>query len=453
MKKCGLLILAMSALGPVALAQDFNLSTDLNLNQASKPTESILTGDFGIRTNDLVEDVGDVVGNKHFGDLNLSYKSFSGNSQKNFSLSSRVNDQQQLMYSVKEANIVYSGKDYRFSIGRTILNWSHTDQIWGLGKVNNRVNFDYFEPGQEGLTGLLWEQKFNNGFTFGAFGSVVYIPEMNPGTEINEDKGTVECNNPWCSAPASSTDFEGKQVPIFYNVNYPEIADVVFRYSAGLRLGYEKDWFSSNVFFIRKPENNISIAAEVVAEANISEINVEVTPQFYYHNVSGGNIEIALSERAKIYGSAIRIEPNTLPDGSQPLIEYTGLKPNKKIEEYLSSGFLYSDGDFKSHIGYIARVSEFDRENDILVDYPRWNQAIHLAASKNLTRKLFVSLDYKYDMLTEDRLTMFNTSYSFGPSVIASLGVNIIGTDPNQDSFWSQFENNDAVYSSLKYNF
>ena len=109
--------------------------------------------------------------------------------------------------------------------------------------------------------------------------------------------------------------------------------------------------------------------------------------------------------------------------------------------------------NLRSHLGYIARVSEFDTENDILVNYPRWNQAVHFSASKDFSRKIFVHLDYKYDMLTEDRLTMFRTSYSFGPSVVASFGVNVIGTNQSEESYWTKFENNDSVYSSLKYSF
>lgn len=445
-------ILAVSLLVGNAYGE-YNLSTNFNPQATQGATKSKLTGDFGIRTNDLVEDVGDVVGNKHFGDLNLNYSSYSGSSKRSFELSTRVNDEQQMMYSIKEASIEFNRPDSRFVLGRTILDWSQADRIWGLGKLNNRVNFDYFEPGQEGLTGLLFEKKYRSGFSYSAFGSILYIPEMNPSLEIDPDKKTIICKNPWCDAPAASTDFEGKQVPIYYNVNYPEIADVVFRYSAGLKLGYESGIFGINGFFMRKPENNISVAAEISAEPDLSAINVDATPQVYYHNILGGNIELQVSSQLKLYGSAISIDPNNVPDGSQPLIEYTGLKPNKKKEEYLGGGALYANGDFTGHIGYIARVSEFDKENDLLVDLPRWNQAIHLALNKNITNELFIGLDYKFDMLTEDRLTMLQTSYRFGPSILASLGVNIIGTDPEQESFWSKFENNDSVYSSLKYSF
>ncbi|MAZ47692.1 MAG: hypothetical protein CME65_03970 [Halobacteriovoraceae bacterium] len=447
-------LLSGSALANLAVNIDpNNLSTAFDPSTQLGKKESVLTGDFGLRTNELVEDVGEVTGNKYFGDLNLTYKSYNGSSSKTFDMAARVNDEQQLMYSFKEAKIEFGSQERKLTLGRQIIDWSMVDANWGLGKVNNRVNFDFFEPGQEGLVGIVFDRKYRSGFNYSAFGSVIYVPESNPSIEINDEEKSLSCKNPWCSVPDASTEFEGKQVPIYYTVNYPEIADAIFRYSVGFKIGYDKGRYAVNGFFMRKPENGISIAAEIVAESDLSAINVEATPQFYYHNIVGGNAEIRVTEDFKLYGSAISIDPSNVPDGTQPLIEYTGLKPNKKKEDYVSSGMVYTDGDFKSHLGYIARVSEFDRENDILVDLPRWNQAVHLALSKRLTRKLFVGLDYKYDMLTEDRLTMFNTSYSFGPNVIASVGVNIIGTNPEEESFWSQYENNDSVYSSLKYNF
>jgi len=211
---------------------------------------------------------------------------------------------------------------------------------------------------------------------------------------------------------------------------------------------------TGTAFYIRKPENNVSIAAEVKYETDNQRLFVDATPQFYYHDVKGGNLELEVKEwNVKLYGSAISIVPEKLPDSDIPYIEYTPIKPRKLQEDYLSSGIVYDNGHVKAHAGYIARVSEYDRENDLLAKYPRWNQAGHLALDFNLTRKIGVSLDYKYDMLTEDRLTMFNTSYRFGPNVIASMGVNIIGTNPDEESYWTQFENNDSVYSSLKYTF
>ena len=436
-----------------ALAEN-SVSTDIQLPTKKQVSDSKLTGDFGFQSNALVQDVGEVVGNKHFGDLNLNYHSLvDGNVYKKFEVSARVNNEEELMYSFKEAMIEYRYSTSSLYLGRRVLPWSQVDEAWGLGRVNNRVNFDYFEPGQEGLIGIFYDKKFDSGFTMALYGSFIYVPELNPARQIEKDARKVTCKNPWCKPQPDSVEVEGKNVPIYYDVAYPEISDVVFRYSSGLKFGYEKNSFSTDIFYIRKPENSISVIAEITAEADLSQINVEATPQFYYHDVSGANANYNLNDKVSVYGSAISIIPSKFPDGDQPYIEYTGLKPRKIKEEYLSLGTKYTNDDLVTKISYIARVSEFDRKNEALAEYPRWNQAVQFSYGKRITRKVDLFLDYKYDMLTEDRLTMFKANYRFKPSIIGSLGINIIGTNPDEKSYWSDFENNDSVYSSLKYIF
>ena len=56
-------------------------------------------------------------------------------------------------------------------------------------------------------------------------------------------------------------------------------------------------------------------------------------------------------------------------------------------------------------------------------------------------------------MLTEDRLTMFSASYIVSRNMLASGGVNMIGTTDDVESFWSDFSNNDSVYGALKVRF
>ncbi len=442
------ILIAVSS-GPTLLAAN-SVSTQIN-NGSLQNSGSNFSGDFGFQANNLVEDVGEVVGNKHFGELNIKYDSLSADKTfKKVDLASRVNNEEILMYSLKEAFVEFRYSTSELALGRKVVDWSPADSTWGLGKINNRVNFDYFTPGQEGLVGAFYNKKYSTGFNLSMFGSFVYIPEQGHGMQIDSKNGTVSCKTPWCKAPGSSVNVEGKNVPIYYDVEYPEVSDVVLRYSTGIRAGYEYKRFSTDAFYMRKPENGISIAAEISVESDFSQIDVGVTPQFYYHDVTGMNLGYQLSDDIKIYGAAISSIPSKYPDGDQPYIEYTGIKPKKIKEDYLGGGIVYSIGVDKIQFDYIARVSDFDRENEVLAEYPRWNQALHLGYAKRLTRKVDVGLDYKFDMLTEDRLTMLNAKYRISSNVIGSVGVNIIGTNPNERSYWSDYDNNDAVYTSLK---
>jgi len=339
------------------------------------------------------------------------------------------------------------------SFGRVILPWSKADANWGFGKLNNRVNFDGFSPGQEGLTGVRYVYRVNKYFKVEAFGSYTYIPELNPGQKIDEENGTVSCNNPWCDSPDESTEISGTQVPIFYNVNMPEISEVLFKPSFGLRFKAGSEKVNVSGFFTRKPENSISLSVEVAYENDNQRVFADITPEVYYHNVFGGDLNYKINKNLSLYGTAIAIRPDRNPDTNGQVFEYLGIRPNKIDEEYAGGGVQFNDGRLVTSLNYIARLSDFEKVDDPLIQYPRWNQAVHFNIGSKLTRKIGLALDYKYDMLTEDRLTMFNASYLLTPSIITSLGFEMIGTAKSADSYWAKFANNDRLYGSLKYTF
>ena len=75
------------------------ISTSIK-NDYSTKTDSKFQGRFELRSNQLAEDVGDVVGNQYYSDLDLSYKSESSdNVEKVFNASARFNNEEQLMFS------------------------------------------------------------------------------------------------------------------------------------------------------------------------------------------------------------------------------------------------------------------------------------------------------------------------------------------------------------------
>jgi hypothetical protein len=440
------------AMSNVWAVSSSTLST--TVSNSNRNFNSDFKGSFSLQANQLVEDVGEVTGNKMFGDIDLDYKAEDpGEMTKVFKAQARMNDNEQLMFSVQEAKLEYHFGTSKIVFGRTILDWGELDQNWGFGKVNNRRNFDGFEPGQEGLTGFLYQKHADNGFKISTFLSLVYVPEMNPGMQIDKEKGTVQCQNPWCKAPAPTAPIDdGVETPIFYNVNYPEITDVVFRYSAGVRMGYDKGMFAVEGFALRKPENQLSVSAEIKYEIANERVFADITPQFYYHDVYGADIKIRPFNNFMLYGSALSVNPNSFPDGDIPYIEYTGIKPEKRKEDYVGGGAQFDDGEITAGLNYVARVSEFDRQNDILAEYPRWNQAWHAHLNAHITRKFSIGFDLKFDMLTEDRLSMYRANYEWSPNLLISAGVNMIGSGEG-DSYWKDFANNDSVYSAFKYTF
>lgn len=420
-----------------------------------------IQGSFGGMTNQINRDIGDVPGNRYNGDMRFTYHEDSPYKvERKFDFSALVNDQSLTMYSLQEAYVVKRGLFTSFDpvhktgdqlrFGRQNLDWSGLDSAWGLGKINNRRNFDFFEPGQEGLVGVAYEFKAESGVFFKVFGSGLFVPELNPGLDIDKENGTIQSRNAWAKPPASSTQIDGKETPIRYNVDYPEISEVVNRASLGASAGLETEHWGTNAYFIRKPENQLSTKVAVKLASTADVIIADVKPEFYYHDVFGANLKYK-NRDFELYVSGIAAFPNTFPDGRQDATEQTELKTEKRREAYLGGGASKVNDKYGVGVNYIARVTPYDRDTDSLAADPRWNQAVNAFLMRSFGRKFKVMGDLKYDMLTTDRLVMLRGGYSVSKQLLITLGVNMIGTPNDGKSFWSPYTNNDAVYAGLRY--
>jgi hypothetical protein len=122
----------------------------------------------------------------------------------------------------------------------------------------------------------------------------------------------------------------------------------------------------------------------------------------------------------------------------------------KRREDFVGGGIVKEDDQLAYGFNYVARLSPFDREDDILAQDPRWNQAINAFTRFNFTTKFSAKTDVKYDMLTTDRLVMVQAQYLASQQLSLTAGVNMIGTPTNGKSYWSPYKNNDAVYAGLR---
>lgn len=410
-------------------------------------------GSVGARSNQLVQNTGDVDGNRYQMDLKFDYhRHRPGVWEKRFRVSALINDQNSVMYSVNEAYLTNRWGRSELQIGRAILDWSDLDTIWSFGKINHRQNFNYFEPGQEGLIGVVFKRRHANGFRYHLFATPVYVPELNPSLEINKSKGTITSKNPWAKPPATTARVGSQDAPIFYDIDYPEIKDVVFRPAGGINLGWENKHWEAGFYYMRKPENQVSTQVEVYVANDFSLVTAKVTPKFYYHDIYGGNLRWK-NKDVTIYTSAIAVRPNTYPDGSLDAARYTQLDIEKRREDYVGGGITQENDNLGMGFDYVARLSPFNRSEDILAEDPRWNQAVHGWIRYTFSSHFSASFDGKYDFLTTDRLVMFQADYYPNKVIALNAGVNMIGTPTNGKSYWSPFTNNDSVYAGLRYLF
>lgn len=427
-------------------------------SMSARAATDYIQGHIGSVSNQAHSNVGNVPGNRFNANMFFDYHQNGDPDlvqklESKFSFAGLVNDQSLGMYSLQEAYIgVNLTRNDSFKLGRQILDWSAVDSIWGFGKLNNRRNFDYFEPGQEGLVGLQYEHRFSGGLRIGGFISWLYVPETNPALDINKGDKTITSRHPWAKPPASTADGEGANLKISYDVNQPDIVDVIGRYSVGGNLGFEtKHWVIDN-FIIRKPENQISLGVTFEADFVERIVDVQIDPEFYHHDVYGSTLKYR-NRDVELYVSGIAVRPTTFPSGNEEATRLTEIKEQKRREDYLGGGISKSNDLYSVGLNYVARLSPYDRVRDGLAEDPRWNQALNAFFARSFGRKIKLSVDGKYDMLTTDRLVMFRADYKVSRNLVVNTGINMIGTPTSQESFWSPYTNNDAIYGGLKYVF
>lgn len=444
-------ITALFSWGAMAFDSTAVSVTSVNLGDGGR-----INGQIGALSNQANPNIGDVKGNRFNGTLEFDYfdKAKSAyEKESRFTFAAQHNDASLTQYSLQEAYVVLPASEKnQFKVGRQILSWSEVDSTWGFGKLNNRRNFDFFNPGQEGLVGLQFERKSANGMRYRAFYSALYVPEMNPGLDINKGDKTITTRSPWGNAPSTEADVQGTMMPIEYTVDYPEISEVIYRHSVGANIGFEsKHWVMDN-FIIRKPENQLSTKVNVNPDFIRDVVEAKVRPQFYYHDVYGSTLKWR-NKDIQIYASGIANRPNTFPDGDREAFLYTEIKTEKRREDFVGAGISKTNDVYGIGFNYVARLSPFDRQKEELAEDPRWNQAVNVFSYLALTRKLTVSGDVKYDMLTTDRLIMAKAGYMVTRNFQMMVGMNSIGTPTNGKSYWSTFTNNDMVYGALRYIF
>jgi hypothetical protein len=410
------------------------------------------SGDLSFRYQDFAQNVGRDPGNRYWSELNFTYddKEPFVDHEGRFDFTMRYNDVGGYFWSVKEAQKTFMGNNYEWSLGLLIVDWSAVDQEWGLGKINNRVNIDYFDPGQSGLPGSRLKMRLAKSVELDTYLSFLYIPELNPGYKINESEGTIDSKNPWAPPPASTTDATGSEKQIFYSINKPAVEDVIFQLSYGtnLKLSFSEQLHLS-AFYLRKPENNLSNNAIVEVSNSTFIPYVYVTPKLYYHQLWGGQLTYETQKKdVQLYTGYIISQPGSKPSNDTS-VRYGGyaFKLEKQDEEYWGTGIRYNFLGGLLKLGHLVRLSSFD--NDLEFKKPRWGEAVHAGVDYMWSNTLSSSLEVFYDILNKDRLLKCNTRYVYNQSLAVTVGANLLTSPDDGDGYWAEFRTNDSIYTQV----
>jgi hypothetical protein len=408
-------------------------------------------GNVEFQNNRLVgTSVGQEEGNKYFSGISLSYHDEPKDGfRKDFDFAARYTDAYSLLYSVQEANVSYTidsgaGK-HQGKLGRMTLDWSDFDTRWGLGMINNRQNFTLYETGLEGLAGLSYTYKRGN-FRLNGFASMLNIPELNPGMEVED--GKIISKSPWVNNPPASIKFNGQDVDMYYYLEMPEMQDIVFRYSVGLEARYESKSALVNAFALRKTEPTPRVTGEGALNPDKGIVEAEIRPEFVHQTIVGGQV----AYKWRDYKFALN-SINDIPDNLPPLVEGDNITiyDERSPRYFVGAGFDKTNDETSLGANYFQLLNPEEKLEYETVKQ-RFVRAINVYYSSVFFDKFNFKFDYKYDLDTKDELVQGETSFRIGSSAELALGLAWIAA-PSEDSFWSPFRTNDIAYSSLRYHF
>ncbi len=393
-------------------------------------------------------DVGNKKGNHFSTQFDGEYSKNQEHLHTASKLSLRHTDAGEFQVSVMEAYAKYKYPYLDVQLGRFVVPWAPLDEKWGMGYLNNRKNFTFYDPGQEGLIGAKLKLKNKIGLKFETFGSFLYIPELNPSSTV--ENGEVKSKNIWTQAPPKYADINGTLTPISYYLDKPDLADIIMRGSFGQMVGLEKEFFEANFFYFLKPENSIRPAGDARLTTD-GKIIANIKAKLYYEEVYGGSLTLK-PKNTNVYFSVLRVDPKNMPANDPLYVQYVKIETKLEARDYVGAGIDYELDNLKVGANWIALVSQPEKSNDLIGNKSRFREAIDLFLTWKITDRLKNTFDIKKDFIKNDTIIMEDLSYAIGKGFEVGGGVNLIDS-PNNSSYWAKFRDNDQIYASLGYHF
>lgn len=411
--------------------------------------ESEFNGKLTHQNQQLGGSIGNKKGNRHFTQFEMGYiKNRPESTSHKVLTTGRFTDANEFMFSFPEAHITDTFLKTKVQAGRFILPWAPMDRVWSLGYLNHRRNFTFYDPGQEGLIGVGITYNHNSGFYASNFASPIYIPELNPSSTVKD--GSVTSKNIWVTPPPTSAIINGVNTPIYYYLEKPDLSKIIFRGSYGQEIGYKNELLDWNAFYMLKPENNIRPAGDARLTPD-GKIIANLKAKLYYHELYGTTLTATKGDY-RAYASLFRIDPRNSPTNDPLLVEYVKIETELERRDYGGFGVSKENAAYKTGLNWIALLSAPKASQDLLGNKSRFREALDYFLTLNITEKLKNTFDMKLDFIKGDKIFMEDLSYDFGKGLTGALGFNIIDA-PSDNSFWSGFRGNDAVYGNATYSF
>lgn len=275
----------------ISLVSSFALAQGTSVGSANGSLAGSANGTLTVRQEALVSPDYRRTDDKSFSYLGVEFKSLPEVNDQGIrdGLHTEVEGQLAPGNSVLNyfnVNQLYWRQD-QFVVGRKKELWSIADEDWKLALFQPTFTWNPLVPETQGLTGIFINIRAQDlSFPAGVvlFGSPVFIPDQGQSYEIKNGRFTAQ--NPYFNLPPAQAEFSGQTLDINYDIQKPEISEVVFNQSFAMKAyaGDIQDGFYAQAAYAYKPVNQLSLGFRGFITAN-NELDVEVLPKVWYHRL------------------------------------------------------------------------------------------------------------------------------------------------------------------------
>lgn len=187
-------------------------------------------------------------------------------------------------------------KQNLLTVGRKKIVWNQLDENFNLGSFQPQFKWNPLAWESQGLTGIFLhfensETQIPWGVTL--FGSPLFIPNQGAGYEIKD--GAFQESNPYFNTPPKVAVINDREFPIDYNLQKPEVQDVVTRqsYAGRIFVGDSIKGPYLQLAYASKPMNELNLGFVNYAPPLNERVSVDILPSVSNHTLLSSDLHFA----------------------------------------------------------------------------------------------------------------------------------------------------------------
>jgi hypothetical protein len=365
-------------------------------------------------------------------------------------------------------NGVPISKQLEFSFGRRIKNWSDLDQAINIGLWQPEVRWDAVRPVQQGLIGIFVDSQLNKKTAISFFISPLFLPDQQPDFDVKD--GQIISSNRWFRAPVSQVELNYGSSQIKYQVDKPDLDEVLIQSSYAMMLFYGDKQFGPFIRFsgARKPMNqfHIGIDAQGIYLLDNGDLAPKIKPIVVNHQL------LTIETGIRNYDNRLVLSANW-ENFEDPNLAKSWEQTALVDSQYY--GILFSQNLTKLKMprsqlsfSYVTRNEEKDKNDSTVIEgnVTASTQRLMLKElvsvgiennwSKSRKRALSTTVAYTYSFDDASEWLTGRVNYQLDSAWGLHLSADIFGTkneNESASSFISQYRSNDRISGGFNYVF